>query len=368
MTGRDFTELIRARAAYRGRVRALTAFLADPAVPALVDHALAGAGEAAGAGCRAPAVTLSPDRRRVAVLIAGHGPRAAVFPWREAGREMNDWTWTADAAALTPAAPDRPSLPLVVGADRLTGGTVVADWTAGPPAVSLEGDTRVARSVLQALAAQLDLFPGGPAVEVARGVHPHYPGRELDVILDDLRAAAAYGPGGGTAAYGSGGEAAGPPVVLVCWAPTGDQRRRLADLCAGGRVRALIGGEPAGKCWRLHAEPSGRLLGPDPGIDVEAAALSTAVSTAIKGFHRGATGWWVPRAEPAVPSGGGAVADGRYETGRTRPVPPVLPRRATRLEPRAEPERTTGPRRPSEPAAGPDAGEFDAFAPRTPAR
>ncbi|MEW2033306.1 hypothetical protein AB0901_22740 [Streptomyces roseifaciens] len=307
MTRRAFAQPFRARGLHRRRIRTLTSFLADPAVPALVDHALTGAERAAGEGCRAAAAAVSADRRRVAVVLAGRSPRAAAAPWREAGGEPGDWTWSAEAAAIAPGAeapPARRTLPLVVGADRLSGATVVADWTSGPPALSLEGDARVVRSVLQSLAAQLDLLADGPAVQVARGVHPRYPGRELDRILDELESSA------------SAEDA--EPVVLVCWTPTPAQRERLAGLCASGRVRALIGGRLPGHCWTLHAEPGGRLLGPGTGIDVESAALSRAVGTAIKKYRRRGTGWWAARDVPTGPPAGPGGGD-----GGAGPVPPT---------------------------------------------
>ncbi|MFI1826060.1 hypothetical protein ACH41E_06335 [Streptomyces sp. NPDC020412] len=320
MTRRAFTQPFRDRGVHRRRVRALSSFLADPGAPAVVDRAFVGAERVAGEGCHAPVVALSADRRRVAVVVAGRSPRPAAPPWRGAGAEPGGWSWTADAADLGPDAElpsARRTLPLVLGVDRLSGGTVVADWTCGPPAVSLEGDSRVVRAVLQALAAQLDLLPGGPAVEVTRGVHARFPGRELDAVLDELETAAAYE---------ASGTHPGPSAVVVCWTPTVDQRERLADLCAGGRVLALVGGRLAGDCWSLHAEPGGRLLGPGLGVDVESAALSTAVSSGIKRFRRRATGWWTPRPAPVDPGdsdsgsgddggdGGDGFRDGSYGT------------------------------------------------------
>ncbi|WP_424890248.1 hypothetical protein [Streptomyces sp. XH2] len=308
VTRRAFAAPFRARSLHRRRVRTLTSFLADPAVPALVDHALADAERAAGEGCRVPAAAVSADRQRVAVVVAGRSPRAATAPWRDARDEPGDWTWSAGAAAVgtgAEAPPARRTLPLVLGVDRLSGATVVADWLCGPPTVSLEGDIRVARSVLQALAAQLDLLAGGPVVQVARGVHPRFPGRELDRILDELET--------GRSGAGDGDDL---PVVLVCWTPSPGQWERLAALCASGRVRALVGGRLPGHCWTLHAEPGGRLLGPGAGVDVESAALSRAVGSAVKKFRRRGTGWWtardgqVPPTGPGGGDGGGALVPG----------------------------------------------------------
>ncbi|CAM5351623.1 hypothetical protein SABIM44S_00829 [Streptomyces abikoensis] len=322
MTRRAFAAPFRARSLHRRRVRTLTSFLADPAVPALVDHALADAERVAGEGCRVPAAAVSTDRQRVAVVVAGRSPRPATAPWRDARDEPGDWTWSAGSAAVgagAEAPPARRTLPLVLGVDRLSGATVVADWMCGPPAVSLEGDVRVVRSVLQALAAQLDLLAGGPVVRVAREVHPRFPGRELDRILDELEA-------------GSSGAGDELPVVVVCWAPSAGRRERLAALCASGRVRALVGGRLPGHCWTLHAEPGGRLLGPGAGVDVESAALSRAVGSAVKRFRRRGTGWWTARddqAPPTDPGGdGGAEAlapdsGPREEAGPGAPVPPA---------------------------------------------
>ncbi|WP_051738727.1 hypothetical protein [Streptomyces rimosus] len=87
------------------------------------------------------------------------------------------------------------------------------------------------------------------------------------------------------------GPAAGPDAqtpdptavpVVVCWAPTPEQAARLADLCARGRARALVGGRLPGACWVLHAEPDGRVLGPGPRVDVESPALGPAVARAVR--------------------------------------------------------------------------------------
>ncbi|MFH8788124.1 hypothetical protein [Streptomyces roseoverticillatus] len=362
MTRRAFAAPFRARGLHRRRVRTLTSFLADPAAPALVDHALTGAEREAGEGCRVPAAAVSADRRRVAVVVAGRSPRAATTPWRDAGDEPGGWTWSADAAAVgagAEAPPARRTLPLVVGADRLSGATVVADWMCGPPVVSLEGDVRVARSVLQALAAQLDLLADGPVVQVARGVHHRYPGRELDRILDELEAAAP------DASVDSGDA---PLVVLVCWTPSPAQWERLAALCASGQVRALVGGRLPGYCWSLHAETGGRLLVPGAGLDVEAAALSTAVGSAVKRFRRRGTGWWAARDGQVPPTGPGGDGGGPVVHGSvpvepvegagpgdgpaTVPVPPTLP--APAPGDGAEAGKVPAPAGTAAPAPGPD--------------
>ncbi|MEU5976548.1 hypothetical protein [Streptomyces sp. NPDC047315] len=323
MTCRAFAEPVRVRNAHRRRIRTLTAFLADPAAPVLVDRVLNGARQSAGQGCEAPAVLVAADRRECTAVIAGRDPRPVDSPWREdsPGNGLRTRSVTAgEISTVPPGAPSRPTLPLVLGTDRLSGATVVADWACGPSVISLEGDTRLVRSVLQALAAQLDLAAHGPRVEIARGVHPRWPGRDLDAVLDAWETAAPSGEA----------EEAAPPV-LVCWTPTGSQRARLAALAARGRVRALVGGRFPGACWSLHAETGGRLIGPGLGVDAEAAALGQAVAAGIRRYRRRNAGWWDARPEPPSLAeelddgdGPGPDAPAPGPPARPEPEPPAV--------------------------------------------
>ncbi|MFH8406189.1 hypothetical protein ACH4FX_15600 [Streptomyces sp. NPDC018019] len=277
MTARAFTAPLRAYLRHRRCARTLAAYFADPAAYDTSRAALDRADADAGDGCYAPTVQLAQTRDRVRVVVAGRDPAGSagpVLPWADAADEPGEWTWSAPADAVRgrPAGHGRAvRLPLVLGVDRKAPGVVLVDWLRGPAALGVEGDPRVSRSVLQALAAQVDRLPDGPPVLVTAGVHPRFPGRSLDDVLAELAARPEPEvPDGVTV-----------PVV-VCWAPTPEQAARLAELCARGRARALVGGRLPGACWVLHAEPDGRLLGPGPRVDVESPALGRAVARAVR--------------------------------------------------------------------------------------
>ncbi|WP_196942810.1 hypothetical protein [Streptomyces sclerotialus] len=275
MTARAFTAPLRAYLRHRRCARMLAGYFADPAAGDVVRAALDRADADAGEGCYVPAVQLSQAGDRVRVVVAGRDPAGSagpVLPWTDAADEPGKWTWTApaDAVRTRPAGLGRAvRLPLVLGVDRKAPGVVLVDWLRGPAALAIEGDARVARGALQALAAQVDRMPDGPPVRIASGVHPRFPGRSLDDILAELATAGPDIP------------AEAVPVV-VCWAPTPAQAARLAELCARGQARVLAGGRLPGACWVLHAEPDGRLLGPGPQVDVESSALGRAVARAVR--------------------------------------------------------------------------------------
>ncbi|OKI05291.1 hypothetical protein A6A06_11770 [Streptomyces sp. CB02923] len=287
MTARAFTAPLRAYLRHRRCARTLAAYFADPAAYDVSRAALDRADADAGDGCYAPTVQLSPAWDRVHVVVAGRDPAGApgpLLPWAGAAEEPGEWTWSARADAVrgpSVAHGRAVRLPLVLGVDRKATGVVLVDWLRGPAALGVEGDPQVSRSVLQALAAQVDRLPDGPPVLVTPGVHPRFPGRSLDDVLAELAADRWAAPGQGIPDVPEIPDATAVPVV-VCWAPTADQAARLADLCARGRARALVGGRLPGACWVLHAESDGRLLGPGPRVDVESPALGGAVARAVK--------------------------------------------------------------------------------------
>ncbi|WP_238783519.1 hypothetical protein [Streptomyces monomycini] len=291
MTARAFTAPLRAYLRHRRCARTLAAYFADPAAYEMSRAALDRADADAGDDCYAPTVQLAQARDRVHVVVAGRDPAGAagpVLPWTDAAAEPGEWTWSAPADAVRGASAAHGRavrLPLVLGVDRKSTGVVLVDWLRGPAALGVEGDPQVSRSVLQALTAQVDRMPDGPPVLVAHGVHPRFPGRPLAEILTELSADRwtdpAQGPEHGSQQAPRTVDATAIPVV-VCWAPTADQAARLADLCARGRARALVGGRLPGACWVLHAEPDGRLLGPGPRVDVESPALGGAVARTVR--------------------------------------------------------------------------------------
>ncbi|MEU3073512.1 hypothetical protein [Streptomyces laurentii] len=273
MTGREVARPWRVRRRDRRRARTLAAFLAAPDARDTAVDALDRAERDAAGPCRAVAASLAPARDRVHVLLAGRDVPAPRAPWSATGAK-EPWTWAAPlgkdgsvADGLLEAEAGQ-RLPLVLGVDRHgTGGVVVADWHAGPPVIAVEGDGPAARSVLQALTAQLGALPEGPPLLVAGGVHARFAGHPLPELLDGLEAA--------------DGDA--EPPVLVCWAPDTAVAARLCALAERGAVRVLVGGTALpGHTWALHAEPDGRLLSPELGADVEAAGLSRAVARALR--------------------------------------------------------------------------------------
>ncbi|WP_050508262.1 MULTISPECIES: hypothetical protein [Streptomyces] len=351
MTARAFTAPLRAYLRHRRCARTLAAYFADPAAYDTARAALDRADADTGDGCYAPAVQLAQTRDRVRVVIAGRDPAGAagpVLPWTDAAGEPGEWTWSAPADAVRgPAGHGRAvRLPLVLGVDRKVPGVVLVDWLRGPAALGVEGDPQVSRSVLQALAAQVDRMPDGPPVLITAGVHPRFPGRSLDDVLAELAAGAS---GQGPAA-GPDAQAPDPTAVpvVVCWAPTPEQAARLADLCARGRARALVGGRLPGACWVLHAEPDGRVLGPGPRVDVESPALGPAVARAVR--RRQAAPYCV------LPGAGMAAASGTVPAGP--PAQPDLHKSEPASVRHAEPAQD--PRQPApasvrhaEPAPGP---------------
>ncbi|MFE7317593.1 hypothetical protein ACFU7T_31485 [Streptomyces sp. NPDC057555] len=326
-TGRAFTAPLRAYLSLRRAVRLLNRFFADPAGHDTVRAALDRADQECGTGCYAAAVHLGPARDVVQVVVAGRDPAGSdgpAAPWigttgttgaagttgvtGTAGAGVGEWTWSASVARIDGPRPGS-RLPLVLGVDRRTPGVVLVDWLRGPAALAVEGEPAVARSVLHALAAQLDRIPDGPPVRVAAGVHRRFPGPGLD----DLLAQAARPTDGSV-------------PVLVCWAPTPEQAGRLAELCAAGHVRALVGGRLPGACWTVHAEPDGRLLVPAVSVDADASALGRAVARAVR---RGGPPPRLYVGDPHPPEAAERSApDGPAAPAPTpAPVPPTTPQR-----------------------------------------
>ncbi|MEV0598209.1 hypothetical protein AB0I82_02735 [Streptomyces sp. NPDC050315] len=390
MTARAFTAPLRAYLRHRRCARMLAGYFAGPAAGDTVRAALDRADADAGDGCYAPAVQLSQTGDRVRVVVAGRDPAGStgpVLPWADAADEPGEWIWAAPAEAIRtrPGGPGRAvRLPLVLGVDRKAPGVVLVDWLRGPAALGIEGDARVSRSVLQALAAQVDRMPDGPPVQVASGVHPRFPGRPLDDILAELASRPAVQEQSTEAEVP---DAAVP--VVVCWAPTPAQAARLAELCARGQARVLAGGRLPGACWVLHAEPDGRLLGPGPQVDVESSALGRAVARAVRrglpaphcvlpdagtGTGAGTVVGTGTGAGTVVGTGTGAGTDAGTGTGAGTDAGPGLPAAgpARETDPVAGPVRETAPAEPelrkpepvpdrTEPAAR--AADFDEPAP-----
>ncbi|MEU3460533.1 hypothetical protein ABZ721_11330 [Streptomyces sp. NPDC006733] len=360
MTGRAFSQPLRAYRLHRRCARMLTSFLADPDARVLAGAALDRADAAQGAGCYAPTVWIGPSRDRTRVVIAGRDPLGPSGAWTDAAADPGEWTWSAPAQAEPSATAaleeDRERLLLVVGVDRKVPGVVLVDWASGPSSLVVEGDARVARSVVHALTAQLDSLPDGPEVLVARGLHPRFPGPGLDDLIAEVSARGSVeavpvgGPDEGTEA--ETGRVSLLPPVLACWMPNPEQAERLAALSADGSALVLAGGSLPGSSWTLHAEPDGRLLGPGMQIDVEAASLAKAVGRAIR-RQRSRARATAPATTPVVTSEAAEVsevseeasaASAAAETPTPAPVEPVSARTGTDdpdfIEPAATPAAT----------------------------
>ncbi|QMV22402.1 hypothetical protein GQS52_12050 [Streptomyces sp. SCUT-3] len=352
-TGRAVTRPWRTMRRDRRRTRTLTAFLAAPDARSTAADALDRADRDAAGPCRAVAVSLTPARDRVRVLLAGRDVPAPPAPW-SAAEATGPWTWAAPLGKDGSVAGGIPEteaeaeaeagqrLPLVLGVDRHgSGGVVVADWCAGPPVVTVEGDGPAARSVLQALTAQLDALPEGPQVLVAGGVHARFAGRPLPELLERLERLEQPGAADG------GFE----PPVLVCWAPDAADAARLCALAERGAARVLAGGAALpGSAWALHVEADGRLLAPELGADVEAAALSRAVARALRAAARGGRRPPQPP-RPPRPSAGTAAPAGTAAAPEPAASPASAGTAAT--DPARTPDRDRTPQTPQTPQALP---------------
>ncbi|MFE0633219.1 hypothetical protein ACFW3D_40615 [Streptomyces sp. NPDC058864] len=127
-----------------------------------------------------------PDARPYAALLGtdvvgvysahGHGEGALPEPWARDAAEPRLW-WISRSDLGTAAETGHGGeAPVLVCLGRAGADAVLLDLTAVPPAVSVTGERRTARAVLQALAAQLDArLPAGRVV-VGAGVHPRHDG------------------------------------------------------------------------------------------------------------------------------------------------------------------------------------------------
>ncbi|MDX3239247.1 hypothetical protein PV392_26885 [Streptomyces sp. ME03-5709C] len=112
----------------------------------------------------------------VGVYMAhGNGEGALPEPWARDAAEPRLW-WIARADLGGTPETGRGQAPVLVCLGRAGTDAVLLDLAAVPPAVSVTGERRTARALLQALAAQLDVrLPAGHVV-VGAGVHPRYDG------------------------------------------------------------------------------------------------------------------------------------------------------------------------------------------------
>ncbi|MEW2521100.1 hypothetical protein [Actinacidiphila alni] len=270
LTANAFTAPLRGWIRYRRQLRLLGRLLDDPGVWRTGERALRAAYAAAPGRCRPYGVLVGDgaDDGLVGVLVAGRDVPEPPPPWIADDRDPRVW-WSAyeEWHDLRPTAglgweeaEESAAPPVLIAAVGVDGGRAVfLDLAAGAPVTSLDGDERVARPLVQALAAQLDrrLPPG--AVTVADGVHPRYAGPSAAQALRDA------------ADWSAGHD---EPAFVVCAAP-------LPDTAAGDGPRVLAYGRTHGRARLLTVDRDGLLAVHGTPLRVRATSLPRAVAAAI---------------------------------------------------------------------------------------
>ncbi|GAA0572325.1 hypothetical protein HPO96_18080 [Kribbella sandramycini] len=172
-----FVEPIAARRRYKRRLRLLGQVLRDQQAWVAAEQVIVAAANLL-PGYAPYAVALT--RKRVGVLVAGpdaHAPLPA--PWQHDDQDPRLW-WIDRDSVPEPAA-RRAETPLLVCLGTDSGGTAVLmiDLLSGPRSLSVYGVDRIARPVVQAIAAQLDVRLPVGAIEVAEGIHSQHDGLPL---------------------------------------------------------------------------------------------------------------------------------------------------------------------------------------------
>ncbi|MFG2957298.1 hypothetical protein ACGF5O_26685 [Streptomyces sp. NPDC048291] len=276
LTVKAFTGPVRTELRYRRGLRLLVRLLRDPAVWADAERATALAA-AVRPGVRPYGVLAGPEWMAVLVAADGDALREPPEPW--AADESDPRLWWIDRADLTDDGVES-AVPLLVCVGHDMGHAVLLDVRSGPPALSVYGPSRAARSaraVLQALAAQLDARLPEGRVAIAAGVHPRHPG---------MPAAAAVGQPG--------------IEVAVCADP-------LEHPLPSG-VRLLSLGVARGRARLLEIAPDAVLTvhGAPAAARVDVLPLSRAVARTLAALPPGPE---LPHDEPAGPADAVSAAD-----------------------------------------------------------
>ncbi|MGC4936466.1 hypothetical protein [Kribbella sp. DT2] len=192
-----FTDPIRDRVRYRRRLRLLAGVLRNHAAWAQAEQAMS---YAAAIDPGSAPYALALTKRRIGVLVAGPAAeRPLPEPW---ARDSDDprlwWIQRGELSDYTPPSGHRPpQAPLLVclgtGADG--GSVIMIDLLAGPSSLSVYGVPRLAKGIVQALAAQLDVRLPAGAVEVAEGIHDQHDGMRLEEAVRRIGAWFVIGAG-----------------------------------------------------------------------------------------------------------------------------------------------------------------------------
>ncbi|MFI6435213.1 hypothetical protein [Streptomyces sp. NPDC050759] len=315
VTAHAFAQPVRAWLGYRRALRLLVRRLRDQATWRDAERALAAARRAA-APARPYAAVVGVGT--VTVLLAGRG---GPEPWTVARAEL---------PSVTPEAADARPIVVAAGTVDLAGEQQCAflDLAVGPPVLSVTGDDRASRALLQALAAQLDVRLPGPLVVVAEGVHRDHPGQP---VRDAYRMARETPPRLGIAPVLIAAELPDPlPPELA--APPGDTPA----------LRVLVRGPGRGYVRTLLTDRHGRVAVPGSPLLARCDALGRAIARVLPG---------IPPVLPPAPSSEAATGLGEtdlFEEGeepaqvfRAGPPRPAGPAVAT--APAARPTQTAEP-------------------------
>ena len=184
LTLRAWSEPVAAQIRYRRRLRFLTRELRSPRSWSDAELAIARAATVK-EGFEPYSVVVGNDR--IGVLVAGGDPSSELpTPWSRDAHEPRLWWIARQDLADYPMATGVPAraeseAPLLVclGVDRTGRTAVLLDLLAGPATLSVYGEPRTVRAVVQAVAAQLDMRLPAGAVEVADGVHAAHAGMSV---------------------------------------------------------------------------------------------------------------------------------------------------------------------------------------------
>lgn len=175
-----FYDPVAAKIRYRKRVAFLAGLLRNPKTWADAEQAI---GYAAALAGKAEPYGVVVARERIGVLVAGgkqNGSLPLPLPWRRDEHDPRLWWIDVSALASYPLEieAENPAVPLLVciGIDSTGRTAVLLNLLSGPATTSVYGEPRAARSVVQALAAQLDVRLPDGAVEVADGIHKGHAG------------------------------------------------------------------------------------------------------------------------------------------------------------------------------------------------